>query len=106
MQVGWDEFDAYGKALIKTAEGNNGGAGFAVVMSPTSSPSLVRVLSELKKRLPKATICRYDGVDGDAMHQATTAALGKPARQVLSLDQADVIVAIQADILGEQPVAC
>jgi MoCo/4Fe-4S cofactor protein with predicted Tat translocation signal len=99
-QVGWDEFDGYGAALVKAAEGNNRGAGFAVLMSPTSSPSTLRMLAALKKRLPKSVICQYDGVDGDAMRDATTAVFGKPAKQLLALDDADIIVAIQADILG------
>ncbi len=100
LQVDWDEFDSYGQALIKTAASNNNGAGFAVLVSPTSSPSLVRMLAALKKRLPKATVCRYDGVDGDAMRRATKTLFGKPAKQVLALENADVIVALQADILG------
>ncbi len=58
------------------------------------------MLSALKKRLPEATFCRYDGVNGDTMREATKAVFGKPARQSLALDQADVIVALQADILG------
>ncbi len=58
------------------------------------------MLATLKKRLPQATICRYDGVDGTAMSDATKTAFGESARQVLSLEDADVIVAIQADILG------
>ncbi len=76
------------------------GRDFAVLMPPTTSPSTVRMLSALKKRLPSATFCRYDGVTGETMRAATTAVFGKPARQSLSLDEADVIVAIQADILG------
>ncbi len=100
LPASWDDFDAVGRSLLKTAENNNGGAGFAVLMSPTSSPSIMRMLSAVKKRLPKATICRYDGVDGTAMSDATKTAFGKSAKQVLALDQADVIVAIQADILG------
>ncbi len=100
LPAGWEEFDTVGSSLLKTAQNNNGGAGLAVVMSPTSSPSTLRMLAAVKKRLPKATICRYDGVDGTAMSDATKAVFGKSARQTLVLDEADVIVAIQADILG------
>ncbi len=96
----WSEFDNYGQALIRAAEGDNQGSGFAVLLSPTSSPSIVRMLKSLQQRLPKASICRYDGAFGDAMRQATKSVFGKPASQSLALDQADVIVALQADILG------
>lgn len=96
----WSEFDKYAKALMKAADSHNKGGGFAVLMSPTSSPSNVRMLKALQERLPNASICRYDSASGDAMRKATKAVFGKPAVQSLSLDQADVIVTLQADILG------
>ncbi len=99
-QVGWEEFDSFGEALIREAKGHDNGAGFAVLIPPTASPSVLRMLRLLKERLPKATISRYDSVDGDVMRAATQQALGKPAKQLLQLDEADVIVSIQADILG------
>jgi len=100
LPADWSEFDKYSQSLIKAAQGTNDGAGFAVLMSPTSSPSTVRLLKSLQERLPKASICRYDGAAGDAMRIATKSAFGKPANQTLALDQADVIVALQADLLG------
>lgn len=96
----WSEFDKFAGGLMKAADGNNKGGGFAVLMSPTSSPTTVRLLKTLQKRLPNASICRYDGASGDAMRNATKAVFGKPATQTLSLDKADVIVALQADVLG------
>lgn len=99
VEVDWDEFDSIGPGLITSAEAN-GGSGFAVLMSPTSSPSLARMIGELKKRLPKAALCLHDTVNGDAMRQATTKVFGKPAHQSLSIEKADVVVSIQADILG------
>ncbi len=100
LEVNWTEFDPIGKSVIKRAEGENQGGSFAVLMSPTNSPSLVRTVESLKKRLPKAIVCQYEGVTGDVMGTATAAVLGKSARQVLELDDADVIVSLQADILG------
>lgn len=99
VQAGWDRFDDFGKTLVANAVADKG-AKFAVLMSPTASPSILRMLGKLKERLPQATICQFDGVTGDAMGQATASALGKPAKQVLALDDAKVIVALQADILG------
>ena len=98
--VHWDEFDAFGQGVVKAAEGNNGGASFAVLMSPTSSPSTVRLLASLKKRLPKMVVAMHDAVDAGVMRSATTAVFGKPAKQVIDLEQADVVVTLQADILG------
>ena len=90
----------YGSGLLKTAANHGNGGKFAVLMEPTSSPSVLRKLGELRKRLPKATFVRFDGINGDVMRDATKKALGKPAKQVLNLSGAKTIVAIQADILG------
>ena len=102
-QTGWEEFDSYGPARIKEAEGNNRGGSFAVVVPPTASPSMVRMLGKLRKRLPNALVCRPDSVRDDVMRTATTEVFGTPAKQVLQLDDADVIVSLQADFLGNSP---
>ncbi|MDA8745058.1 TAT-variant-translocated molybdopterin oxidoreductase [Rubripirellula amarantea] len=99
-QVGWDEFDAFGRGLVKAYKGAGQGAKLAVLMSGTHSPSTARLLGELKKQLPKATFASYDSVDAGVMRVATTKVFGKPATQVLDLEQADVVVTLQADILG------
>ncbi len=99
MPVGWEEFENFSKSLVKTSA-KDGGAKFAVLMSPTSSPSTARMLTALKKKLPKASICRFDSVDGDAMAVATKEVFGKTAKPVYQLDQADVILTLQCDLLG------
>ncbi|NND99854.1 MAG: TAT-variant-translocated molybdopterin oxidoreductase [Pirellulaceae bacterium] len=99
-EVNWNEFDPVAKRIVSEAEGKSDGARFALLIGPTSSPSTVRLLGALKKRLPKATIAQYDGVFGDTMRRATSKVFGKPAKQVLDLSKAKVIVTLQADILG------
>ncbi|TWU38459.1 TAT-variant-translocated molybdopterin oxidoreductase [Novipirellula artificiosorum] len=99
----WDDFVPYGQALIKTAAQTNQGAGFAVLMPPTASPSLVRVLSLLKEKCPAITLASYDGVRGAAMRTATRKVFGKPAQQRLDLSKAKVILTLQSDILGTDP---
>ena len=93
----WEEFDEVGKELISDA---GDGSKFAVLTGPSSSPTTVRMLSELKKKLPSATIARFDSAFGDAMAQATTKVFGKPANQHLDLSKAKIILTLQADILG------
>ncbi|MGB7327643.1 MAG: TAT-variant-translocated molybdopterin oxidoreductase [Rubripirellula sp.] len=100
-QVGWEDFDSFGKNLVNSAANNGNGGKFAVLMSPTHSPSTARMLAALKKKLPSSTICRYDSIDGGVMAAATKSVFGKSADQVLSLDEADVIITIEADILGK-----
>jgi molybdopterin-containing oxidoreductase family iron-sulfur binding subunit len=97
----WDEFDTAARGLLKTAEGN-GGSGLAVLMPPTHSPSLARMVSKLRERFPQMTLCRFDSVRGDVMRQATQTALGKAARQSLDLAKAKVILTVESDILGTE----
>ena len=101
--VGWDAFETFGPALVRTAAGNGDGQGFAVLTPPTFSPTVLRTLGRLKERLPGATVARYDGVVGDTMREATRREFGEPGRQSLNLDRAKVVVSIQADILGTDP---
>ncbi len=96
----WVEFDSYGEALVKTAASHDRGSGFAVLMESTTSPSTLRLLGKLKERLPKATLCRYDSVGGDVIRQATEQVFGKPAKEVLKLEDAKIILTLQADLLG------
>lgn len=96
----WEDFATFGQGLVKTAQRNGKGSDFGVLMSPTSSPSTVRMLSEIKAQLPEASIAIYDSATAGTMRAATTKMFSKPARQVLDLEAADVVVTLQADILG------
>lgn len=98
----WSDFNSDAVALVKLAEGD-AGAAFAVLMPPTQSPSLVRLLKKLRDRLPQLVLCRFDGVHSDAMREATQLAIGKPCRQSLDLSAAQVILTVEADILGSDP---
>lgn len=101
----WDDFLPVGRASIKKAASNGNGKGFAVLMSPTASPTTVRMLGKLKEKLPAATIARYDGVNGGVMRQATKQMLGTESNQVLDLSEAKVIFSLGADFLGNGPGA-
>ncbi|MEO1614846.1 MAG: TAT-variant-translocated molybdopterin oxidoreductase [Planctomycetota bacterium] len=96
----WDDFLSVGRAAFKKASSNRDGVGFAVLMSPTSSPTTVRVLSQLKESLPAATIAQFDGVHGGIMRSATKTLFGKACEQVLDLSDVEVVLSIGADFLG------
>jgi len=97
--VQWAEADEFAAGLVKSAEANAGKT-FAVLVSPTQSPSVVRMLKALRDRLPQMTLCRFDGVHGDVMRVATKTAIGTSSKQLLELDKAKVVLAIESDFLG------
>ena len=102
-QATWEDFIPYGQALIRTAAQSDNGSKLAVLMTPTASPSLVRMLAALKEKCPSATIASFDGVHSGVMRAATKKVFGKPATQVLNLSNAKVILTLQSDILGNDP---
>ncbi len=100
--VQWADADQYAADLVKSAEAN-GGKAFAVLVSPTQSPSVVRMLKALRDRLPQMTLCRFDGVHGDVMRVATKNAIGSSSKQLLELDKASVVLSFESDFLGAGP---
>ncbi|TWT80968.1 Tetrathionate reductase subunit B precursor [Planctomycetes bacterium CA13] len=99
-QATWDDFVPFAQALIQTEAQTSKGSKLAVLMPPTASPSIVRMLSTLKEKCPAATIANFDAAHGQAMRVATTKVFGKPAQQVLDLSKAKIILTLQSDILG------
>ena len=97
LESDWDTFEKYGKRLFASA---GKGAGVAVLMSPTTSPTTLRLLSKLQDKHPAAAVCVYDSVDGGVMAQATEKVFGKPAKQTFDFADAEVVVSLQADFLG------
>lgn len=98
----WEEFDAYSKAHFEQLQANQGQS-LAILMSPTMSPSVVRLLSELVKALPKTTVAQYKSIDDSAQRAAATQAVGKPAELLLDLSAARVICCLDSDPLGNDP---
>ncbi len=92
----WEEFEAVAKGIDK---------GKLVVLSEASrSPSVARLRGELIKA--GAKWFEYEAVSGDNQREATRQVFGKPLRAVPRLDEAAVIVSIDADFFGPgEPLA-
>ena len=99
-ETDWEDFLGAAQVIVNTMAKKDGGSEFAILMSPTRSPSVARMIGELRKKTPAAKVCVYDSVDGDATRTATQNVFGKKATQVLDLESADVVVTLQADVLG------
>lgn len=97
----WAAFEARSRSIV-AGQGRSSGR-LAVLMPPTRSPSLVRMLEELRRAVPDVVLCVYDSVSGGVGRQAMQAALGQPVRPLLGLDKARVIFALESDLLGQHP---
>jgi MoCo/4Fe-4S cofactor protein with predicted Tat translocation signal len=98
----WEDFAAYAKARMVELKANQGQS-LAVLMSPSLSPTVNRLLSELVSALPKMTLAHYKSVDDSAQKAAATQAVGRPAELLLDLSSAKVVCCLDSDLLGNDP---
>jgi molybdopterin-containing oxidoreductase family iron-sulfur binding subunit len=98
----WDAFTTYASrnaSLIGT------GKGLAILIEPTRSPSFWTVVKEVMKKYPEATVVKYESVFSGNVGKALDAAGATNCSMVYDLEQAKVIVALDADLLGSDPNA-
>lgn len=79
------------------------GAGLHILMEPTSSPSIIGLIRDVRQRFPEATFHFYDPLDSPAELAAATEALGRPALTHYHFDQAQIIASFDADFLADPP---
>ncbi len=78
----------------------NGGAGLRFLSETIGSPTLAGQIGELLATLPQAKWHQYDPVSRENAYAGASLAFGAPADVHYRLDQADVIVALDADLFG------
>jgi MoCo/4Fe-4S cofactor protein with predicted Tat translocation signal len=79
------------------------GAGLAVLSESFSSPTLARLASEFRARYPKAVWATYDAVSDENRLAGLRSATGRDVDLMLRIDQASVILALDADPLLSDP---
>ena len=98
----WDEFvTAWGER--SQAHAADGGAGLAVLSESFSSPTLARLASEFRARYPQALWATYEAVSDENRLAGLRSATGRDLDVVLRLDEATVILALDADPLLTDP---
>ena len=91
---------ADGMTKLRAEAQADGGAGLAVLMGESMSPSRERMRAELQKQFPKMTWCVYEALSNDNEREATKAAFGTAAMKVTAkFAKADVILALDSDFL-------
>jgi molybdopterin-containing oxidoreductase family iron-sulfur binding subunit len=102
--VALEGFDAtFGGLRQKYLE--NGGAGLAVLLRPTSSPAIEAQLARLAEALPQARFVRYDAVARHNEAEGARLAYGRPLRIHYRLADALTVVAFDSDLLDGHPGA-
>jgi MoCo/4Fe-4S cofactor protein with predicted Tat translocation signal len=94
----WSEFVTAWAELSK-AHSADGGAGLAILSESFSSPTLARLATEFRARYPKATWATYDAISDENRLAGLRSAIGRDVDLMLRMDQASVILALDADPL-------
>lgn len=81
------------------------GAGLKLVLRPSASPLRAWLVDELRERYPKLSLSYYAPSSPLARWQGARRALGDVLEPQYRFDAADVIVALDADFLGNHPMS-
>jgi len=97
----WSDFAAaMGNVRTQLAAG---GSGLRILTRTITSPTLGAQLHALLAQYPSAKWHQYEPCTGDSAREGARLAFGKPVNTVYHVDQADVIVALDADFLTVGP---
>ncbi|MFB3785448.1 MAG: TAT-variant-translocated molybdopterin oxidoreductase [bacterium] len=100
--VSWPDVDSFLRQHFSSAR-QQGGKGFCVLSEATSSPSVRELRGRLLQAFPNARWFEYESVSGDNERLGTRLAFGEALRVHPHLDQAKIILCLDADPLGAHP---
>jgi molybdopterin-containing oxidoreductase family iron-sulfur binding subunit len=90
-----------GRAAAKAGKGPD--AGLCLLTQPVGSPTLAWQIRSLLEQFPQARWYQYEPVSRDAARQGAFLAFGREVEPLYRLDQAEVILALDADFLTAGP---
>ena len=99
--ISWANFDRQ-MALWRTQWAKNGGTGIRLLIAPTTSPTLIAQIKEVKSALPNLRVHLFDPLSGYD-EDAPTVAFGGQVQTLMRLENARVIVSLDDDFLGPGP---
>lgn len=79
------------------------GAGFRILIGAITSPTLAAQIDALLSRYPQARWHQWAPVSRDNVRQGAVLAYGQPVEIACKLDNADVVLAIDSDLLSSAP---
>lgn len=97
--AGWDAFFNQLRNELDIQKAKKG-AGFRILTGAVSSPTLLAQLDAIKKEFPESSWHVFESVNRDQVRKASKDFFGRPLQPVYKLDQADVVVSLDADFLA------
>jgi MoCo/4Fe-4S cofactor protein with predicted Tat translocation signal len=96
-QVDWGTFQ---EQFARALEGTKDGTGVWFLSETVTSPTLAAQWKQVSAKYPAAKLVQYDAVNGDGARAASKAAFGGYFDTQYKLEDADVILTLDADFLG------
>jgi MoCo/4Fe-4S cofactor protein with predicted Tat translocation signal len=93
----WAEFQ---EAFAKAAKASSGGQGIYFLSETITSPTLAAQWKQVQAKYPSAKLVQWDAVNQDSSRAASKAAFGSYMDAQYKLENADVILSLDADFLG------
>jgi MoCo/4Fe-4S cofactor protein with predicted Tat translocation signal len=95
-------FGAFLQELSKLLEkhGQDGGARLRFLVEPTTSPTLLDLRGRILERFPQARFDAWAPLSEENAHEGARIAFGQAVETSYRLDAADVILSLDADLLG------
>src|SRR6267154_2226843 len=94
---GWGDFQ---QTFATAAKKTNGGQGIYFLSETITSPSLAAQWKQVQGAYPQAKLVQWEPVNQDASRAASKAAFGGYTDAQYKLEEADVILSLDADFLG------
>ena len=89
-------------SALARAHDRDGGARLRFLVEPTSSPTLADLRDRIQRRFPRARFVTWSPVGAFSQRSGTALAFGRPLEPMLRLAPADVVLALDADLLGRE----
>jgi molybdopterin-containing oxidoreductase family iron-sulfur binding subunit len=98
----WEAFESAFQSTLASLR-SAGGKGLAVLSEISSSPSVQAMRQRFGQVYPQSVWSEYEPLLPNNEREASQAAFGRQVRTRLTLDKADTVVVLDADILGTHP---
>ena len=93
----WADFQ---KALSSAAKSSNGGQGIYFLSETITSPTLAAQWKQVEAKFPSAKLVQWEPVNRDSAMSTSKTAFGSYTDAQYKLENADVILSLDADFLG------
>jgi MoCo/4Fe-4S cofactor protein with predicted Tat translocation signal len=94
------DFGSFQTALATEIKKSSGGQGFYFLSETITSPTLAAQWQAVQKAFPNAKLIQWEPVNQDSSRAASKAAFGSYTDARYMLENADIIVSLDADFLG------